>query len=141
MNLDKIQEMWQKDSELHRDLPELLANDSLDTARLHSKYLTYWNEFRLMLSEAEVKYRKLRLNKFEYYSGKKTIDGKAFPTKVLKGDLDLYIDGDEEMCRAKAKIDYLDTCINSIERILKQIDNRGFSIKNAFDIIKYYAIR
>ena len=32
MNLEKIQEMWAKDSEAffdHRELPELLANDSM----------------------------------------------------------------------------------------------------------------
>ncbi len=142
MNLNKIEEMWEKDSQLHRELPELLANDSLETAKLHSKYLKWLNQFRLMLSEAERDIKVLRLEKWQYYSGKKTDeDGRAFPYKVMKGDLSVYMDGDDELCRATAKIHYLETCINCCERILKQIDSRGFSIKNAFDIIKYYDIR
>ena len=42
---------------------------------------------------------------------------KPFDLKVLKGDLDMFIDSDDEVCRAKQKIDYLETCINSIDRI------------------------
>ena len=66
---------------------------------------------------------------------------KPFDLKVLKGDLDMFIDSDDEVCRAKQKIDYLETCINSIDRILKEIHNRGFAIKNTIEIVKYYGIR
>ena len=110
MNLNKIEEMWEKDSQLHRELPELLANDSLETAKLHSKYLKWLNQFRLMLSEAERDIKVMRLEKWQYYSGKKTDeDGRAFPYKVMKGDLSVYMDGDDELCRATAKIHYLET--------------------------------
>ena len=72
MNLEKIQEMWAKDSEAffdHRELPELLANDSMETPRLHAKYVQFYNSFKLMLSEAQVKKNVLYRMKFEYYSG------------------------------------------------------------------------
>jgi hypothetical protein len=147
MNLEKIEEMWAKDSEAffdHRELPELLANDSMETPRLHAKYLQFLNQFKLMLSEAEVKYRQLYREKFEYYSGKapaSVYKEKPFDLKVLKGDIPLYIDSDPDLCKTKQKIDYLETCINSIDRILKQIDSRGFAIKNTIEIIKYYGIR
>lgn len=142
MNLEKIEEMWEKDSELHRELPELLANDSLASAKLHSKYLKWLNQFRLMLSEAESKRNLIRLHKFEYFSGKRPDEeGKIYPLKVLKSDIGLYLDGDKDLSRANAKIYYLETCINCCERILKQIDSRGFAIKNTMDIIKYYGVR
>lgn len=147
MNLEKIEEMWAKDSQAffdHRELPELLANDSMETPRLHAKYLQFYNQFKLMLSDAEVKYRQLYREKFEYYSGKapaSVYKEKPFDLKVLKGDLPMYIDSDPDLCRNKQKIDYLETCINSIDRILKQIDSRGFAIKNTIEIIKYYGIR
>lgn len=147
MNLEKIEEMWSKDSEAffdHRELPELLANDSMETPRLHAKYLQFYNQFKLMLSDAEVRYRQLYREKFEYYSGKapaSVYKEKPFDLKVLKGDLPMYIDSDPDLCRNKQKIDYLETCINSIDRILKQIDSRGFAIKNTIEIIKYYGIR
>ena len=147
MNLDKIEELWKKDSQAffdHRELPELLANDSMETPRLHAKYVQLHNEFKLMLSDAEVKYKKLLREKWEYYSGKApshVYKENPFDLKILKGDLDMYNHSDTEMCKAKQKIDYLETCINCVDRILKQIDSRGFAIKNTIEIVKYYGIR
>ena len=66
MNLEKIEELWAKDAEKffdHRDLPELLANDSMETPKLHAKYLQLHNEFKLMLSDAETKGRKLYMQR------------------------------------------------------------------------------
>ena len=147
MNLEKIEELWAKDAEKffdHRDLPELLANDSMETPKLHAKYLQLHNEFKLMLSDAQTKYNKLYKEKWLYYNGKapsQVYAEKPFDLKVLKGDLDMFIDSDDDVCRVKQKIDYLETCINSIDRILKEIHNRGFAIKNTIEIVKYYGIR
>ena len=147
MNLEKIEELWAKDAEAfadHRELPELLANDSMDTPRLHAKYLLLHNEFNLMLADAQTKYSKLYKEKWLYYNGKapsSVYAEKPFDLKVLKGDLDMFINSDDDVCRSKQKIDYLETCINSIDRILKEIHNRGFAIKNTIEIVKYYGIR
>ena len=147
MNLEKIEELWAKDAEAffdHRDLPELLANDSMETPKLHAKYLQLHNEFKLMMSDAQTKYKKLYKEKWLYYNGKapsSVYAEKPFDLKVLKGDIDMFIDSDDEVCRIKQKIDYLETCINSIDRILKEIHNRGFAIKNTIEIVKYYGIR
>ena len=147
MNLEKIEELWAKDAEKffdHRELPELLANDSMETPRLHAKYLQLHNEFKLMMSDAQTKYKKLYKEKWLYYNGKAPSSVYAenpFDLKVLKGDLEMFIDSDDDVCRAKQKIDYLETCINSIDRILKEIHNRGFAIKNTIEIVKYYGIR
>ena len=147
MNLEKIEELWAKDAEAfadHRELPELLANDSMETPRLHAKYLQLHNEFKLMLSDAQTKYSKLYKEKWLYYNGKApsyVYAEKPFDLKVLKGDLDMFINSDDDVCRSKQKIDYLETCINSIDRILKEIHNRGFAIKNTIEIVKYYGIR
>ena len=147
MNLEKIEELWAKDAEAfadHRELPELLANDSMETPRLHAKYLQLHNEFKLMMSDTQTKYNKLYKEKWLYYNGKapsQVYAEKPFDLKVLKGDLDMFIDSDDDVCRVKQKIDYLETCINSIDRILKEIHNRGFAIKNTIEIVKYYGIR
>ena len=147
MNLEKIEELWSKDAEKffdHRDLPELLANDSMETPRLHAKYLQLYNEFKLMLSDAETKGKKLYREKWEYYSGKapaKVYAEKPFDLKLLKTDVHIYLDADDELGKNRQKVSYLETCINSIDRILKEIHNRGFAIKNTIEIVKYYGIR
>ena len=111
MNLEKIEELWAKDAEAffdHRELPELLANDSMETPRLHAKYLQLYNEFKLMLSDAQTKYSKLYKEKWLYYNGKapsSVYAEKPFDLKVLKGDLDMFINSDDDMCRSKQKID------------------------------------
>ena len=105
MNLEKIEELWKKDAEAfydHRELPELLANDSMETPRLHAKYVQFYNHFKLMLSEASAKHKQMYREKFEYYSGKapsKVYAEKPFDLKVLKGDIPMYVDSDPEMTR------------------------------------------
>ena len=82
----------------------------------------------------------MKLEKWQYYSGKapaSVYKEKPFSLKVMKGDIIIRSMLMMNTQRQRMKYQYLETCINSVERILKQIDNRGFAIKNAFDIIKY----
>ena len=92
-----------------------------------------------MASDADTKGRMLYKAKFEYYSGKapaKVYAEKPFNHKVLKTDINTYIWADEEWLKNKQKIDYLETCINYLEMILKQLSSRGFQIKNFIDLRK-----
>ena len=78
--------------------------------------------------------------KFEYDSGKasaKVYAERPFNYKVLKGDLNSYIWADDEYIRTKQKCDYLETCINYLENVLRQCSNRGFQIKNVIELRKY----
>ena len=141
MTLDEIREMWREDCVVDQND---LDTENFKCTVIHEKYLNIWSQFKLMLSEAEVKRKVMLREKFEYYSGKApaaVYKEKPFALKVLKGDLPMYIDSDPDLTRAQQKIDYLETCINSIDRILKQIDSRGFAIKNTIEIVKYYGIR
>ena len=93
-----------------------------------------------MLSDAEAKSKRMYKEKFEYYSGKapaQVYKENPFNHKVLKGDLNTYIWADDEYLKSKQKIDYLETCINYLENILKQCSNRGFQIKNVIELKKY----
>ena len=49
MNLEQIQEMWEKDS--HID-PDNLHDESLKIPQLHSKYYTLYNTITLMREKA-----------------------------------------------------------------------------------------
>ena len=64
---------------------------------------------------------------------------KPFEHKVLKGDLDKYVYADDEWCKARQKLDYIETCIYYIEGVLRQISNRGYTIKNVIDLRKFEA--
>ena len=67
MDLQKIQEMFDKDSKIDE------TNINLEETRspaLITKYLKLSSNFRLMHSKAESDMKLLRKQKWEYYSGK-----------------------------------------------------------------------
>ena len=126
MDLEKLQE--QADIDLKINDTELDL-ESLKTPQLHNKYLKHLTKFKLMLTRAETELSNIKREKWEYYTGKADASvyaQKPFNLKLLKTDVDKYIDADEEYQKAKTKVDFLD-------RTIRQISNRGFTIKNAID--------
>ena len=57
--------------------------------------------------------------------------------KLLKYDVDKYIDADEDYIRIKQKVDYLKTICDYLDKTIKQISNRGFLIKDAIEWRKF----
>ena len=54
MNLEQIQEMWEKDSKID---PDNLHDESLKIPQLHSKYYTLYNTITLLRERAKEQYR------------------------------------------------------------------------------------
>lgn len=137
MNLDDIRASWLEDCKIDTND---LDTENFKVTVIHEKYLNIWSQFRLLLSDAEAKNKRMYKEKFEYYSGKapaKVYAETPFNHKVLKGDLNTYIWADDEYIRTKQKCDYLETCINYLENVLRQCSNRGFQIKNVIELRKY----
>ena len=57
---------------------------------------------------------------------------KPFNLKILKQDVDKYLDSDVDIQRAKHKVEYLQTTTDFLDRT-RQISNRTFTIKNAIE--------
>ena len=47
------------------------------------------------------------------------------------------MESDEDLIKAKQKVEYYKMCVDSCERILKQIQQRGWDIKNAIEWRKF----
>ena len=62
---------------------------------------------------------------------------KPFDLKVLRTDVDKYIESDDELIKAKQKKEYLTTVVDYLDKTIRQISNRGFTIKNAIDWRKF----
>ena len=57
-----------------------------------------------------------------------------FPYKVREKDsVKRYIDADEKVQTIVLKIRYYDVMLTYLEDIIKQINNRGFQLKNIID--------
>ena len=137
MTLEELQAMSADD--LKMDNLEL-GDESLKSAQLHQKYLTIYNNFRQLVLMNEGTYNVLKRKKWEYYGGKSDPEvyrEKPFDHKILKQDIPLYLDSDEELIKAKQKVEYYRMCQDSCERILKQIQSRGWDIKNAIEWRKF----
>ena len=137
MTLEELQQLAEKDLKMD-DLE--LADESLKTASLHQKYLTIYNNFRQLKLMNEGTYNVLKRKKWEYYTGKaepEVYRDNPFDHKVLKADLHIYMDSDEDLIKAKQKVEYYAMCMDSCERILKQIQQRGWDIKNAIEWRKF----
>jgi hypothetical protein len=97
-------------------------------------------KFKLMLSRNESEFHITKKQKWEYYTGKadpSVYAEKPFNLKILRQDVDKYIDSDEDIIKLKQKSDYLNTVVDFLDRTVRQISNRTFTIKNAIDWKKF----
>ena len=137
MDIEQLQEQVDKDLKIN---DTELDSESLKTPQLHNKYMKHLTKFKLMLSRAEGEYNTLKREKWEYYTGKAPAEvyaEKPFDLKILKTDIDKYLDSDEELQKQKQKVDYLNTVVDFLDRTIRLISNRGFTIKNAIDWRKF----
>lgn len=140
MNLEKIQEMWEKDSVID---PDNLHEESLKISQLHSKYYTIYNTITLLKEKALDTYNKVRLERYNYYTGKAPIEVYAedpFPYKVRdKEALQRHMDADERISMIEMKIKYYNLMLKFLEDIIKVISNRSYQIKNSIEFMKFAA--
>jgi hypothetical protein len=137
MTLEELQEIAEKDLKINDTELDL---ESLKTPQLHNKYMKHLTKFKLLLSRSETEYNILKREKWEYYTGKadpKVYAEKPFDLKILKTDIDKYLDSDIDLQKLKQKVDYLNTTVDFIDRTIRQITNRTFTIKNAIDWRKF----
>ena len=138
IDLDKIQEMWTKDSKMD---PDNLHTESLNIPVLHAKYFDLYNTIFLLRKKADQQKRNIRHERYEYYSGKSDPEvyvDNPFPKKIRDKDtMQKYLDADEKLSTVCLKIDYYDTMLVYIESILKMIQNRTYQIKNAIEYQRF----
>ena len=142
-NLEQILEMWKKDSVID----ELkLDESSMNSAKLHAKYLEILSVNRIKLKKADMDFKVLLRDKFMHYNGKlsqEEMDKKGWDydplngLTVLKGDMDKWYDADPVIQEAQAKIAYLQNLIDTLKEILDNIKWRHQNIKNMIEWRKF----
>ena len=137
MLVDEITEMWIKDAKI--DDVELDI-ESLKVPTLHAKYLRILYQEKLKLKSYLIKKKTLSRVLGEYYRGDlnspedlREIQREPWSRTVLKQDLGSYVDSDKDMIKLLTKISYQEEVVSLLEDIIKNINNRGFQIKNSID--------
>jgi hypothetical protein len=138
IDLDTIQKMWEADSKIDIDN---LHTESLNIPILHSKYFDLYNTINLLKKKAEQQKKKIRHEKYEYFTGKADPEvylENPFPKKIRdKETLQGYLDSDEKLSQVILKIEYYETMLSYIDSILKMISNRTYQIKNSIDFLRF----
>jgi hypothetical protein len=140
MDIETIKKMVDQDmkiDDLNLDL------ESLRSPQLHGKYLNLLHDESLSLHKANIEQKELRRLKWEYYLGKidqETLDEKGwqpFGLKILRTDIDVYLDSDKDLLRMEARIHYLKEKVKYLESVLQSIGRRGWDIKSAIEWKKF----
>ena len=140
MDLDKIQEMWEKDARID---PDNLHDESLKIPQLHSKYYTLYNTITLMREKARTTQNEVSLDRYRYYTGKAPAEvyvEEPFPYKVREKDaIQRHLEADDKMNKIDMKIKYYDVMLKFLEEIIRAVSNRTYQIKNAIEWNKFQA--
>tara|TARA_R100001591_G_scaffold68576_2_gene77496 strand:- start:301 stop:741 length:441 start_codon:yes stop_codon:yes gene_type:complete len=137
MTIEDIINSWREDCKL--DDTEL-DSEALRIPNLHAKYLRMLAENRVKLKALKVKQKQLHQTLYDYYKGDlnnpqdlEKLKREPWPKTVLKQDMPMYIDADDDMIKMLSRIAMQEEVVGVCEEILKSVNNRGFQIKNAID--------
>jgi len=142
MTLEEINEMWAKDARID---DTNLGSEATKIPQLHNKYYMLYSQEALRMRKYKAELKELEFAKYEYYIGTmteedmKTRGWKPNPLKILRADVNKYIECDKEIIRISLKIDYHMQMANYLEDIIKQVNNRNFMIRAAIDWAKFQA--
>ena len=140
MKLEEIQELWNRDREI--DISEL-ATESIRIPQIHDKYLKIYVDEKIKLRKLKLNLAKISKMKLDYYSGRMSqeeldrLEWQPFLVRVLKGEVNSYVESDDDIIKLKETIALMEEKINYIDSVIRMINNRGFQIKSAIDWIKY----
>lgn len=141
MSIEKIHQEWEQDSILDETD---FAKASLDTVKLHSKYLKYLSTYKVKYAALTQDHNLLRQAKYRYYRGELSKDEllernwKQWQgVKPIKSEAEELLSGDQDLNNIKAKLDYTKIGIDTLEAILKELNGRAWVIKNIIDWKKF----
>jgi len=140
MNFEDLKRHTERDMKVDDTQLDL---ESLKIPQLHNKYLNFLQEERFNLKKMGFDFASLRRSKWEYYTGKiseEDLEEKGwepFDLKILKSDIDMYLDSDNDMILMKQKITYQEEKVFYLESVIKEIGQRNWEIRNAIEWRKF----
>lgn len=143
MNLEKLQQEWDKDT--HIDHTQL-DMEALKTSNLHHKYLDLLMFYRAKISKLDRDYLTMKGIRSKYFSGQFTkaeleeYGWEQYQYKApLKAELERLLETDEVMLSIKDKALHYTLCFEYVEEVMKSIRSRSYDIKTAVEWKKFQA--
>lgn len=143
MTLNELLNEYETDMNINQNK---LDYESLNTPRLHAKYLRFLMEARSLKVLMDNSYNELRAIRFKYYRGelaKDVLEEKNWVqyqgVKPLKNEMDEILKGCPILLKEKQKIDMVNEKIFALEEMIKQIRARDWNIRNSIEFKKFQA--
>lgn len=127
-----------KDESTDIDIDECdIDTESLRTPSLCNRYLIKYNRLAIELNRLQDLRSKVYLERWKYYQGKQASKYYAeygpFNEVINKTDVELYLKADDMMIIVDDIIHIAKQHIQYVERLLKEISNRGYHLKTAVE--------
>jgi hypothetical protein len=140
MQIEDILALWEEDSKI--DNTEI-GDEAIKIAKLHHKYYQILINEKLILRHRESELKKLKLEKYEFFTQGPNEETQAkswkLPAKglILKSDIPMYMDADDDIIKQSLKIGIQQEKIEFLESVIKTLMNRGYNLKVALEWQKF----
>ena len=140
MSTDDISDVWSKDCKIDETN---LAGEAKRIPELHSKYYNMYYKEALKVKKLRSDYKELEQLKREWLDGTmaeedlKELGWRPNQKRIIRQDMDKYIQADKDIINMSLKIDYHSARANFLEDIVRTIHGRNFIIKSMIDILKF----
>ena len=141
--LEEVLRSWKIDCEI--DITRI-ADELIRTPNLHSKYLEQLMKARAKRRNEDIRLRELRSLKKRYYNGqmdRDELEAAGWPAyqgpKVLKSDMADLLNEDHDIMDQETKVEYWDSVLDALEKIVKEINQRGWALRVLVDWLKFQA--
>lgn len=138
--LNSILSMWEEDSQIDATN---IQKEIIKIPSLHNKYLSLLSKAKMQLEQINFKYLSMRKIKNDYYLGYlseedlKKYDWPPFEIKILKKDVDEYIESDEDIQKILANKILYEQIVDCCHSILKELHSRTFQLKTYVEYTKF----
>ena len=137
-NHDNVKTEIQKDGEIDE---VQLDSASLSTAKLQSRYSTWYTDEYLQLADLKVTQKRYKLERWKYYAGKQTskyyADYGPMHEEIIKSDIDKYLDADPIMIAVNKIVDIQTMIVSMLDKFAKDLNGRNYQIRTALDYRKF----
>lgn len=129
--IEQLMDMWRTDAAWDKTEPQAAMQN---IPRLHAKYLNILTTYNQLGKRAEIEYRLMKRWKMDYYAGRMSQQelqdrGLTQFKFILKHEADEYVGCDSDLLKIKDKLNLYGEMVDCAERILKELNNRTFQIK------------
>ena len=139
--IENVAEEWIADSSIDESY---LIQEIIRTTTLHSKYLSYFIDFKREVTTSRAILGKMGNMKRKYYRGectKNDLDKYGWTQyqglKPSLSEMNSLLEYDIDMINLRRNLNTAELSVQSIEYIMKQISQRDYTLKNLFEVHKY----